>query len=589
MRTAVQETDPFGGVAGGRAVLAQMPRLVGVYRSCAHTVLIFRSWRKKGKSRWLWTAFGVASLANDLLIARSLKRTGQPNWRWRTLIDSAEAAIWTQATAPDPTSSRCTVLGSVPTSLDVAYNVGLSDRFYFRDVQALLPSALVICSQSLARRHRGWKPLWGQVGWPLLGVAAGFGLGRNRRAVRRRARESWRDHAGPRVEAAWWRGQHDVTMSESDPRSPHNLKKDLLVMEAQGSLTARAARDRLASRKSELVDLTQPFGAYLGEVIRGLVIVPTDAWSIRLTPTQVSAMRLELARHAPSLFVKLNGDAHPLVVVDEIEARRPGGRIRLEWGTAAFSLPASAPPVRWTGDPAPLTFLLGAIWKMTILPAFHTPKSIVYPLAAFDVVAASAYRKAAPEGSDIVRPVHAAIVSNVLFAAAIAGWCRHRFLDAGSGEHGYPGLEGATSLAIISARYWEELPPSTRRATVAALAAIAGVSAWTGPRPRSWLTLIEDVLSATLPLTAASDVATKFTEDAAQAWDQYAERAIVLIDDAYETGARLECELLADLIGEAEHALEEIASAVNEPDVNTIRKNLKEAREWLKERLASLS
>src|SRR5207249_1089255 len=130
-----------------------------------------------------------------------------------------------------------------------------------------------------------------QVWWGVIGVGAGFGLGRNRRNAFRRATEAWREYVAPRVEQARWRARHDVTMDEEDAGSPHNLKKDLLTLHAYGSATAEAARRQLMSRKLDLAAQTDAFGAYLGDVSAGLVLDPPGAWSIRLAPTQVEALR----------------------------------------------------------------------------------------------------------------------------------------------------------------------------------------------------------------------------------------------------------------------------------------------------------
>ena len=586
MTTANRGVDPFGEVANQRAPLKQTAGLVGYYRVWAHVILILRARRKPGRGRWLWTAVGVASLAGDAALMTRIRRTGKPAWGARSLIDAAEAVVWTSATAADATSSRGTVLGAVPTSMDAGYLTGLSDRLRPNDVKVLAPSIIVIGAQTVARLRLGRKPLLGQIGWPLFGVFFGFGLGRTRRALLRRSQESWRDYAGPRVESAWWRGQHDVTMSDADPRSPHNLKKDLLVLEAHGSVSAREARDRFAARKSELVDVTEPYGAYLGEVARGLAIVPTDAWSIRLSPAQVIAMRSELEQHGDTQMVIADGQPATLVVVDEKQARLPGGEVRCTWGTAAFALPAAAPPAQWHGDPAPLLFAVSGIWKLTTMSQFKVPAPIVLPFVAVDALAALAYRRATPTGAEVARPVRVAMVSNVAFATIVAAWCGHRFLDSGAGEHGYPGLEGGASLAFMAVRYWEDLTPNDRRAAIATLAAIVVISASTGPRSRSWLALAEDSFSAVLPLAGGTRIARSMTADTEKVWSDFGDRAAALIDEAYAAGVRSECELLAELITDAEHALDDVPLPVDDADV--VRNHLKEAREWLQERLELL-
>jgi hypothetical protein len=178
------------------------------------------------------------------------------------------------------------------------------------------------------------------------------------------------------------------------------------------------------------------------------------------------------------------------------------------------------------------------------------------------------------------------MVSNVAFATIVAAWCGHRFLDSGAGEHGYPGLEGGASLAFMAVRYWEDLTPNDRRAAIATLAAIVVISASTGPRSRSWLALAEDSFSAVLPLAGGTRIARSMTADTEKVWSDFGDRAAALIDEAYAAGVRSECELLAELITDAEHALDDVPLPVDDADV--VRNHLKEAREWLQERLELL-
>jgi hypothetical protein len=582
------QADPFDGIKTGEPFADQIPGLVGWYKAYGHLLLMSRVWRSHPDRRGRWIALGVVALGMDFNLYRRLARSGGPGWRTRMFADAADAALWAGAAVADPVSTRGTVLGAVPTSMEAGFYAGSEGLTGGSLMRALSPGLLLVTVQAWVRRRRDWKSGWGQLGWSVIAAAAGVGLGRNRKALRDRTRESWRGYAGERVEAAWWRAQHDLNMAEGDPRSPHNLKKDLLVLEANGSVRARQARDRFTDRKLEVVDLTRPFGTYLGDAASGLTIVPQDCWQIRLTPAQARVFKQELGDVLAA--GRRPGTSEPLIVLDELEARRPGGAIRLQFGERKLVLPAATPPVRWAGDPAPLAFMLGAVWKLaTQMVEGGPPGAFVVPFAAVDLLAASAYRKASPVGDDIARPVRVAVVTNVAYSIACASWCRRHPMINGMGELVYPGMEGAATLSLIATRYWGDLSDEMKLTCSLALAAIALISASTRKPGLSRLSFVDELMTMAWPLLAGTSIAPSLTADAARVWSGHQQRATELIDDAYQSGIRNECHYLAELIDDAEDALEELAEGLNPLDRGTIAQSYKEAREWLNEKLASLS
>ena len=89
-----------------------------------------------------------------------------------------------------------------------------------------------------------------------------------------------------------------------------------------------------------------------------------------------------------------------------------------------------------------------------------------------------------------------------------------------------------------------------------------------------------------LPLAGGTRIARSMTADTEKVWSDFGDRAAALIDEAYAAGVRSECELLAELITDAEHALDDVPLPVDDAEV--VRNHLKEAREWLQERLELL-
>lgn len=555
-------------------------RLVGLYRSYGHALLVLRVLRPRMGRRWPWLTLAAGSFSLDAFLAHRALQTSRPLIAERTVVEALDAAVWTQATGPFPSMTRATTLVAMPTAAESGYLLG---RDAVRPtpsvvVAALRPVAIVVLGQGISRRLRGWTPGWGQIGWGAIGLGIGAGLGRNRRAVRIRYRETWREYVGPRVEAAFWCAQHDVTMDEADPRSPHNLKKDLLVLETAGSTRARSARFRFSERKEAVVSLTAPFGAYLGDVVVSRSLVPADAWSVRLSPSQARDLQDRLR----ILDGTRNSPGWPLELLNEPEARRPGGRVELACGPERILIPEVSPPHRWLGDPAPVMFIVCAMWKL-LGRAFpdHPPFLIAFTAASVDLLAAGAYKRAQPDSTEITKPVAAAFVSAALFAVPTSIWVHRRFMDNGSGEQGFPMVSGIFGFTAIAARYWDDLD-RRQRLWVASGATLLLVLMWLmSARPVDIHNFVGETLSVLLPIALARGFSSRVSADSNGVWEQLRRRSEWLISDAYKRGCENELRLLKDLIDDAELAMDEAAPLLPASDCILIRQHFEEARQWL--------
>jgi hypothetical protein len=136
------------------------------------------------------------------------------------------------------------------------------------------------------------------------------------------------------------------------------LKKALLILASNGSSIAERAAQELMDRKQHLAERTASFGTYVGDLLRGLLFEPEDAWSVRLTAGQADHLHQEIDRLGRPQVVGL---------LNEAEARRPGGRVVLEFDGRLVDLAGDAPPRHWLADPAPLAFLLSGVWRLTAM------------------------------------------------------------------------------------------------------------------------------------------------------------------------------------------------------------------------------
>ncbi len=566
-------------------VLAQGAPLVGSYRVLAHMSLALRALRCEKNARRPLSLSAIC-LAGDVAYAALLARSKREWFGARLLYDCADAALWAATAGGDPIITEGANLFAVGGSVEASYRAGRhAGPLRLSDLRCLIPTVVTCEVTACVRRHKGGQPGYGFAAWGLIGVVAGFALGRNQRAAERRLVESWREHAGPKVEAAWWLGQHDLATDERSERSPHHLTKELLILERDyGSVRALDARSMLEARKREVRVLTRQFGDYLGRVVIGRTVEPEGAWSVRLTPEQVGM--LEGLLPAPS------GHPEVVVVLDEEEARRPGGEVSLRCGDLQFILPAAAAPERWRGDAAAVGFIFGAISKLypgtpatggASLPAVAIP-------ALIDLMGAFSYRRDGPDPDprsahasvQAGAPVRAALATGLLSAALAGATAR---TPAKEGVQIYPGGEGLWGHHIILARYWAHLTWRQRAWALVGSFSIAGTAAtlrWakTGERVH-WPSATEAILAAIVPFSAALGLGDRLLTQTAAGSEAMACGSVVAMDAARSEGMKAEARRLLRWMDQVDDALATLPRDREDETIARLRFRFGEVREWL--------
>jgi len=324
--------------------------------------------------------------------------------------------------------------------------------------------------------------------------------------------------------------------------------------------------------------LSAPYGTYLGDIVIGHDIEPHQAWSVRLSPSQAAFLQDVLNRTSNAQGLR---NSAPLILLNEGEARRPGGRIILSSGDDRIEIPAVAPPERWLADPAPIVFLVTALWKFTAPGRPGGPPLISSVSGVFDVLAALAYKQAQPAPQDASRPVRAAFVSGTLYCLLCGILCWRQFTDNGLGEQAFPMVTGIMGITAASARYWDELDVYTRTIVCAGLVVLLIFMWLASPRPVDILSYFDTVCTGLLPLALGQDVGRRLSAEAEEIWALLAERSDELIKMAYRDGCEQECRLLTSLVDISEEALDELGEAMPPDAVIRIRQRFGEAREWL--------
>jgi hypothetical protein len=575
------DNDIFSGIGDVDQLLGYRQRLVGIYRVYGHAFLVLRVLRRREDRRWPWLVLAAAALPIDVLLAWRANSPTGPVVAERAALETLEAALWTRATGPLPSTTRGATLLAMPTAAEAGYLLGRRPgRITPSDaMRALLPVTSVVLGQGLSRKARGWVAGWGQIGWGIVGIAMGAAVGRNRRALRARYRETWREHAGPRVEAAFWCAQHDLSMDETDPTSPHNLKRDLMLLEAAGSDRARSARFRFSERKQEVVSITAPFGSYLGDLAVGRGLVPRDAWLIRLNPAQVLYLQNSLTTLDAGRTV---GSLWDLRLLNDPEARRPGGPIALSYGPHFIDVPAAAPPVRWLADPAPVLFITSAAWKL-LGRAFpeHPPFLIPLSAAMLDLLAAGAYKQGQPDISEGAKPTLVAFLSAALFVLPTSAWVRRRRIENNAEEQAFPMSAGIFGFTAIAARYWDDLDVRQRRLVVAGTGVLFGVMWYASAHPIDISGFLTEVLSGLLPLVLAGGAGGLLEADSEDVWGRLRQWSETVVAEAYRRGVDYELGLLGSIVDEASMGIDEQGLSLSDNDREIVQKHFQEAREWL--------
>lgn len=551
-------------------VFEQRRALHNSYRLASHVSLLVRG-ATSSSSRGRWWALAGASICADLLVGRLLSRGEDKQYALRLLLDAADAAAWVPVGKPDAATTRAAVLIAVPHAVEVGYGIGLSNDWRARSLgRAVAIPVLSTGSAAIMRRFRGLNAGSAQVCWGLLGVAMGALLGRHERLERWRAETVGEEIGESRAAAARLQGQAEIALGGAGG-PPHDLKKELLVLASNGSLIAEGAAQELMGRKQHLVERTAPFGAYLGDVISGVSFVPEDAWSVRLTTAQAARLNEEIGSRGRPGVVRL---------MNEREARRPGGRLVLRLDHRQVELAGEEAPRHWLSDPAPLAFLLSAAWRLigTIPNIRIVPWQVALPGAAAEVVGMLAYRSA-PVPSEPWAPVKASLVSALAYATAATSKASVHVNS--HGEQVFPGSGALQGYTLLVTRYWQDLQPNQRRLALGGGLTI-GLLPYLLPRRRMDLAAVfSDLPYQLLPCFATLGFDQRRKAQVAALLDDLEQAVDQRVDEARMEGRTSEIALSRAYVAKAEAALGELGDRITSRDAAEIRDRCEEARRWL--------
>ncbi len=513
----------------------------------------------------------MASLAGDLLVGRALGRGRSPSYLLRLALDTLDVAVWVPVGKQDATTSRGALLVSVPHAMEAGYAIGASGQWTLRSIAKAFAIPVVTTGAAvLVRRRKGLGMGSTQVFWGVMGAGMTALLGRHERLERCRAQAAADEIVAARARSARLQGEAEIALGGAGG-PPHDLKKELLVLASNGSSIAQGAAQELMGRKQHLAERTAAFGAYIGELLTGVTFDPEDAWSVRLTSDQAERLRAEIDERGRPDVVRL---------INEPEARRPGGRVGLELDGRSVELDGQAPPRHWLADPAPLAFLMSGVWRLTAsLPEVGPiPWSVALPGAAAEIVGMLAYRSA-PVPTDPTAPLKAAFVSAVAYGAAAVR--RAQFNENGEGEQIFPASCAFHGYGLVAARYWDDFTPAQRPWVVASASVVGAVAFLGGPERIQWSSLAQEIPFALVPCFAlfGFDRRKKAAVEMLVAELQTTiERDI---DRSRTEGRAAEIALTEAYVDRAEAALAELGSRLDPADATDIRAKCGEARAWL--------
>lgn len=540
------------------------------YRLACHLSLLARGLRRPGH-RVRWLALAAASISTDLLVGRALVGHRTRFFGVRLALDTLDSAVWVHVGETDASTTRATLLIAVPHAVEAGYGIALSDEWTFRSLtRALAIPVVTTGAVVMTRRKQGHGAGATQVLWGVLGIAMGMSLGRHERLERRRAVAAGAEIVADKTRLARFQGQAEIALGGAGG-VPHDLKKDLLVLAESGSALAEGAAQELMDRKMDLIEVTAGFGAYLGHVLTGISWLPEDAWSVRLTGGQAERLHTVVAQ---------TGRPARLELLNEQEARRPGGRVLLRLDDRTVDLAGEAPPRHWLADPAPLGFLLSAAWRVfAMIPNVGpTPWPIATVGAGAELVGMLAYRWA-PVPSDPSAPVQASLISALAFATAATRMART--LENREGEQIFPASSSLHGYSMVAARYWDELPTAQRRWAVAGGLVVGAIAFFGPPRRTDWWAVAGELPFELVPCFGLHGFDRR---KKAQAHALAAEMESTIeehVDQARKEGRASELDRTIAYVERIQAALDELGDAVPPSDAVAIRARCREARRWL--------
>jgi hypothetical protein len=541
------------------------------YRLASHGSLILRALARSSDNRRRWAALGLSSIGGDLLVGHALRRRTSELYWLRLILDTLDAAAWAAVGKQDATTTRAAVLVAVPHAMEAGYRLGVTnDRSPGAVARALAIPVSSTAGAVLTRRRRRLGTGSTQVLWGAMGVAMTSLLGRHERLERRRAQAAGDEIVAARARAARLQGEAEIALGGAGA-PPHDLKKALLILASNGSQIAQGAAQELMDRKQQLAARTASFGTYVGDLLRNVGFEPEDAWSVRLTASQADQLHEEIDRMGPPRVVRL---------LNEPEARRPGGRVALQLDGRPVDLAADAPPRHWLSDPAPLAFLMSGVWRLTatIPKAGAIPWPIAVLGAAADIVGMLAYRSA-PVPANVEAPLTAAFVSSIAYGAAAVR--RARSYEDGEGEQIFPAAGAFHGYSLVAARYWDDLGATHRRWVLAGGTALA-IAVFLGePRPIDWAALAKELPFALVPCFAPLGFARREKAKVEMLVSELQATIDRQMDQARADGRAAEIRRSQSYVERAEAALAEIASSLDGADAEAIASMCREARAWL--------
>lgn len=540
------------------------------YRLGCHVSLLIRGLTRSTHRR-RWAALAGISIFGDVVIGRALAKRRPNHYLIRLLVDTCDVAAWVPVGKKDASTTRAALLVPVPHAIEAGYTIGAADEWSIRSVLRALMIPIVTTGVAvLVRRRRQLGTGGTQVFWGVMAVALGSLLGRHELLERRRLEAAGEEIVAGRARAARLQGEAEIAVGGAGG-PPHDLKKELLVLANSGSSIAEGAAQELMGRKQHLAERTAAFGAYIGELLTGISFIPEDTWSVRLSSEQAAHLHAEIDEH---------GRPNVVTLINEAEARRPGGRVVLEMDGRQIELAGQAPPRHWLADPAPLAFLLSAFWRLsaTIPTMGSVPWPVTVPGAAAEIVAMLAYRSA-PVPADPIAPVKAAFVSAVAYGCAATRTARR--VENAEGEQIFPAAGALHGYCLVAARYWDDLNSTRRRWAIVGGVGLGSIVLFASPRRLDWAALAGELAYALVPCFAPlgfdrrKQATVEFLLEDLQAtidWE---------VDEARRQGRIAEIDLTKAYVDRAEAALAEVGGRIASADAVDIRARCQDARTWL--------
>ncbi len=525
-----------------------------------------------------WRTAAALSVGADLAVASRLRRDRAFHLLPRWIVDAGDLALWCLAAGDDPDTTSDSVIPGVALAAEAGARWGLGGL--------VVPAANAAVMWAV-RKRRGHDPRLWQIGWQVMGMLGGWGLSVSAARRRRAVEAAHRRDLEARLQASELAGYHSL-MSDVDPVADR-LQRATALIDLGGSQAKR--QSGVGAWKAALGEATRERAAFLADVLL------TWQTAHNLHPDLRSVVQFEFDRDAGTVLLSLS-QAEELrgildglalrgqvrvVVVDEVEARRPDGRRDLTIGGRLVELRRPTEALSAIYDAVPTALAMSALWYLPPLSDTREGVPLRWTLPPVGLTVGVGLWSAVRANRDGLAPRAPAVlgsaVASAVYTAGSASSARQP--HSPDGASWFPWMLALQGYELVLEHSAPELTERQRRVARLGVLALIVLGWLRSPKPRSRRALVSELVWPIGIGLWAGATARAIKDDADRRAAEVAAADAELVRTAYERGRQRVLRYLAEELSLAEQDLDQKLRAVDDRLFVEAERRLVEVRDEL--------